>query len=224
MTQWTGVTPEQVVAAMRQYVLRPTDQVQERRDHPDSVIVETRRFYYKGVPAPWRISAEPWVAGAVRIVADAGMKNVAITHGLVFDRTGAAGYLNDVATMRALGRRVGYDLDPLAYAELLAELYSVRQIDQAVVLPNAATPLHRAGELITDAAALMADYPFVDPSLVTAPAVHRDGDRIRLDFYSCHYYLLEVSAALDILQWTVIAGAGQDATWARRYVVEQLEH
>jgi hypothetical protein len=224
MTEWTGVTPEQVVAAMRQYVLRPTDQVDNQRDSTDSVIVETRRFFYEAVPAPWRIGAEPWVAAAVRIVADAGMKNAAITHGMVFDRAGATSYLNDVATMRALGRRVDNDLDPLAYAELLAELYSVRLIDQAVVFAGAATALHRSGELIVDAAALVADYPFVDPSLVKAPAIHRDGERIRLDFFSCHYYLLEVSSALDILQWTVLAGAGQDATWVRQYVVEQLEH
>jgi hypothetical protein len=32
MTAWTGVTPDQVAAAMGQYVLSPGEQVQKRRD------------------------------------------------------------------------------------------------------------------------------------------------------------------------------------------------
>jgi hypothetical protein len=37
-------------------------------------------------------------------------------------------------------------------------------------------------------------------------------------FHSVHYYVTGASGAVDILQWTVQAGAGRDATWNRQYV------
>jgi hypothetical protein len=224
MSNWNGVTPDQVVAAMQQFVLEPGERLEKRRDHPDSLTVTTSQFSYKAAPAEWSIGRQRWVAGAVRIVADSGMNNFAITYGLVFEHAGPVWYLNDVDTMRALGGRVGPDLEPMAYAELLAELYSGRRIDGPVVSPYAATPLHQAGELVRDVGPFLSRYSFVDPSLVDRPTLRPDGDRIQLDFFSCHYYLLEVSAALDIIEWTVAAGGGHDATWTRRYVVERLEH
>jgi hypothetical protein len=59
------------------------------------------------------------VDSAVRVVADGNMKGFVITYGLLFECGGEVRYLNDVVTMRELGRRLGADLDPLVYAELL---------------------------------------------------------------------------------------------------------
>jgi hypothetical protein len=221
--RWTGATPDQVVAAMQTYVLKPGEDIRERRDGPGSVSLRTRPSLYTAAPADWRVGAQTWVAAAVRIVASS-LANTLVTYGLVFEQTGAVGFLNDVATMRALGGRVGADLDPLAYAELLAELYSGRHIDGPVVSPSNATPLHPAGELIDDVGEFLIRYPFARPSLVETPTVWWDRDRIHLRFCSGHAELVGGRIALDILQWTVTAGAGQDATWNRQYVVEQLEH
>jgi hypothetical protein len=137
MSNWSGVTPDQLVAAMHQYVLRPDEAVKKRRDYDDSVVIKTRYVSYDAGRADWRIDAAPWVAAAIRVVADGGMTSSAVTHGLIFEHGGPVRYLNDFAAMRSLGARVGPDLDPLAYAEVLAELYSGPKIDPPLVRPRA---------------------------------------------------------------------------------------
>jgi hypothetical protein len=151
------------------------------------------------------------------------MKNFVIAYGLLFERGGEVRYLNDVVTMRELGRRLGADLDPLAYAELLGELYSGPPCDEPTVMPFSATELHRSGGLIHDVDAFVAEYPFVARALVSAPVVHRTAGEATVEFWSYRYYLTETSGAVDILQWTVVGGGNRETTWARRYVARRLE-
>lgn len=214
---------DQVVEALRRYVLAPDAVIEDRRDWPGIVVFYAGRFRYEARAAPWRIAAQPWVEAAVRVVADGQAKGFVIEYGLLFEVGDRVLNLNDVATMRELGRRLDDDLDPLAYAEVLAELYSGPRIDAATVLPFAATELHRAGSLIGDVDEFAREYPFVDATGIAAPTVRRQADQVAIDFYSCHYYLTESSGAVDILQWTVVGGAGRDVSWSRRYVAQRVE-
>lgn len=207
---------DRVVAAVRQYVLQPDEEITNRRDWPGAVTFSTTRFAVEAKPADWLIGQEPWVDEAVRVVADGAIENFAFTYGFAFTRTGEVLFLNEMATMRELGRRVGTDLDPLAYAELLSELYSGKIVDQPVVLANAAMSWFRAGELIRDVDAFVASYPWAAPVPVAPPAFLGD----TIVFYSCHYYLTG-QRALDVLRWRVEVGSGQ---WEREYVAEGLEH
>lgn len=203
---------DRVVAAVRQYVLQPDEEITNRRDWPGAVTFSTTRFGFEAKPADWLIGQEPWVDQAVRVVADGAIENFAFTYGFVFTRTGAVLFLNEVATMRELGRRA----DPLAYAELLSELYSGKIVDTPVVLANAAMSWFLAGELIRDVDAFVAAYPWA-ASVPVAPPVVGSG---AIEFYSCHYYLTGMRA-LDVLRWRVSVDSGQ---WHREYVAEGLEH
>ncbi|AEH07793.1 MULTISPECIES: hypothetical protein [Protofrankia] len=215
---------DRVVAAIERYVFQSGEEIESRRDWPDAVVFHAGRHYYSARLADWLIGWESWVEYAVQVVVSRTFAdNDAYTYGLLFAHGGEVLFLNDVATIRELGRRLDVDLDPLAYAELLSELYSVKLIDEPVVLPNAATTLHRAGELVRDVNAFAADYPWVDAALVAAPAARREDGAVVLEFFSCHYYITGLRA-LDVLRWRVSGGGGRPASWEREYVAERLEH
>jgi hypothetical protein len=218
-----GLDADRVVATLERLVLEPGESVADRRDWPGIVVFHSDRFRYEARPADWLVAREPWVEEVVRVVADGYVDNFVFTYGLLFERAGRTLFLNDMATMRELGRRLGDDLDPLAYAELLAELYSGRAGDQPTVLPSAATESHRPGVLVRDLDEVAAEYPWVDPALLSAPAVQRSDSGVTLEFCSMRYFLTETSGAVDVLQWTVLGGAGRPASWSRRYVAERLE-
>ncbi|HEY7225067.1 MAG TPA: hypothetical protein VH561_15955 [Micromonosporaceae bacterium] len=174
-------------------------------------------------PATWLIGQAAWVAYAIRAVEDEPtVSNMSVTHGLVVTRDGQVLYLNQVATMRALGARVGVDLDPIAYAEVLAELYSASLGDGEKAFPTSATPEFRSGELIDDVARFHATYDFVDPGLVAPPRTQRAGNGIVLDFFSCHYFVTPLRT-IDIIRWSVTCKPGEPAVWQRDYVVKRLE-
>ena len=215
--------PEQVVSALLEHVLKPGTAIEGRRDWPDAVVFHTARFGFLARSAEWRLAGAPWVDTAVRVVADGYVENCAITYGFVFERGGRVLYLNDRATMRDLGRRVGDDLEPLAYAELVAELYSGSQIDGPTVIPFAATEAHPAGALIWDVDEFLAEYPFVAAALVWTPTVHSAQKQTTVEFCSYHYYITETVGALDILKWTIVGGHGNEVAWSRRYVAQRLE-
>lgn len=215
---------DRVVVAVQRLVLEPGESVADRRDWPGIVAFSSGRFRYEARPADWLVAREPWVADVVRVIADGDIDNFVFTYGLLFDRGGRTLFLNDVATIRELGRRLGADLDPLAYAQLLAELYSGPAGDRPAVLPSAATEAHRAGVLVRDLDEFATEYPWVDPALLTLPAVQRtDSGDVTLRFCSVRYFLTETSGAVDVLQWTVVGGGGRPASWSRQYLAEGLE-
>jgi hypothetical protein len=214
---------DRVVAALERHALDPGKSVEERRDWGDVLTFSVDDYSYEAREADWLIGQAPWVDAAVRVVAARFlMDNWAITYGLLF-----AGdqdlFLNDAATIRELGRRLGADLEPLAYAEVLAELYSGEHIDRPTVLPFAATERHRAGVLVRDPGEFAAEYHWVDPALVSAPVVRAADGGVEMVFCSAHYFLLEVKSAVDVLQWTVVGGGGRPASWSRRYLAQGVE-
>lgn len=213
---------DRVVAALERHALAPGQEIEDRRDWPDASTFMVRDYEYEARQADWLIAQAPWVDAAVRVVADRFMDNFAITYGLLFVGDEVL-FLNEPATIRELGRRLGADVDPIAYAELLAELYSGPHIDEQTVLPFAATGQHRAGGLVRDAAQFAAEYEWVDPALVAAPVVRAVASGVELEFCSVRYFLTETKSAVDVLQWTVVGGGGRPASWSRRYLAERVE-
>ncbi len=223
MTWLDTIGADRVVGTLRERVFDPGEEITLGGAGPGLVMFSTNRFSYNVQPATWQLARAPWVEVALRVVADGHMNNYAITYGLVYDRAGHELFLNDPDVMWGLGRRLGDDLDPLAYAEVLSELYSGTKIADSPVLAFGASGLHRAGELVLDVAEFAQRYPFVDPSLVAPPQVRPAGPGVVLDFQSCHYYLSGDTSAVDILQWTVIGGGGREVTWSRDYVAQRVQ-
>ncbi|MBO4208939.1 hypothetical protein [Micromonospora echinofusca] len=211
---------DRVVAAVQRHVLDGAA-VEERYPRPDGVVLYAGRTRHEVVAADWLVTQAAWVDGAVRVVAGSGAENYTFSYGLIFPVTGDALFLNDVSTMRELGGRVGTDLAPVAYAELLAELYSDGDVSGPRVLASSATELHRSGELVREPAATAGAYPALDPALLAAPTVEVTDGRTVLRFDSCHYLITEAGGALDVLRWEVRAGGGEPADWSRRYLARR---
>jgi hypothetical protein len=146
----------------------------------------------------------------------------AVNYGFLFGRDGGEWFLNDGEVVRELGRRLGDDLDPVGYAEVLGEFYSAGDIDRKVVEPVSITPWTPAGELVTDVAAFTERYPYADPGLVAPPKVRASDGEVSIDFYSYRHHLSDYNAAVDVLKWTVVGGGGRPASWSRTYVMERL--
>ena len=209
---------DRVVEAVRHYVLDPSEPVQRRWDEPGSVTVQTRRFHYQIRPATWSIASEPWVADALRVLADSGRSDYLPTFGLLFARGADAIFLNDVAAMGELGSRLGEGLDPIAYAELLAELhYPLHQRDEPVVRPSS------PGYLIRDPQKFLDQYPTLDATLPRPPTVRDDGGQRVIGFRSYVRYLLDYGSAIDVYDWRVTAPHGRPATWSHEAVAQRLE-
>lgn len=215
---------DRVVAALETHVLEPGRRIEEQFVQPGLAVFYARRTRYEVRPAEWLVAAEPWVEATLRIVEDLSLEDAPFsTLGLLLTRDGEALFVNDVATMRGLGRRLGDELDPLGYAELLGEFYSGRQIDGPVVASMAASQFLTAGALIRDVDAFAADHPYVDRALVAPPSVRRTDGGVALDFFSYHYFLTDWKGAVDILRWTVTGGGGDEASWSREYIAEWIE-
>ncbi|MEH1013635.1 hypothetical protein V6U90_11045 [Micromonospora sp. CPCC 206060] len=211
---------DRVVAAVQRHILDGVP-IEERYLRPDGAVLYAARTRHEIVAADWLVTQATWVDDAVRVVAGSGAENYNFSYGLIFPTGGDELFLNDVATMRDLGGRLGVDLDPLAYAELLAEFYSDGDVSGPRVLASSATELHRAGELVRDPLVTADRYPALDPALLTAPTVDATGDRTMLRFDSCHYLITEAGGALDVLRWDVQGGGGEPAVWSRRYLARR---
>jgi hypothetical protein len=207
---------DRVFAAMRRYVLHPDEQVTERADLPDLLVVETGHARYEARPGRWRIREQPWVEDAVLVWSRLG-PHVEFYYGLLLQGDGAELFLNDRATFARLGGLLGAGLDPLAYAELLATFYGDDQAGAPIV------DTISTGALIREPEAFLTRYPAVDPALVSAPSVSRGaGDVTALDFLSYRRYLADAGPVIDLDAWRVTAPPGAPAGWSRRPVAQRL--
>jgi hypothetical protein len=217
-----GLDADRIIAAVRRHLVRPDLTIEGRRDRPTRISFRTSWYRYIAQPAEWLVSREPWVDEAVRVTAESGADSMATNYGFLFGRDGEEWFLNDVATMRDLGRRLGEDLSPIGFAELLAEFYSAGNIDGPVVQPVSVTAMAPAGVLIRDVSAFIDRYPFVDPGLVAPPTVRTSDGGVSIEFFSYHHFTSGYSGAVDVMRWTVTGGAGRPAVWSREYVAERL--
>jgi hypothetical protein len=218
---------DRIVEALRRHVFRPGEDVETTHSEPDLLTVfTTKRLLYEAVRADWLIGGAPWVRDAVRVVRDSSMENFVATYGLIAPHDGDVLFLNEVATMRELGGRVGAadsaGLDPLAYAQLLGEVYSADSIDEPVVYPFAASYGFQAGWLIRDPVEFLREYPVAGSVGVQAPRVEQAGQTTTIDFFSHNFYHVQNGTAIDVYRWKVTATAGRPASWVRDLVAGQL--
>ena len=219
---------EEVVEALRRYVLRPDEPVEKVTDgtaggagqrgtaggagQRGTVLTSRRNFDL--VSPDWLVRRESWVRDALLVRHDADAHGTVYRYGFVWTMGGEVLFLNSVETMAALGRRLDAWAEPLGLGELLAEFhYSVHEDGEATVYP------FWEARLIHDPAGFIDRYPSVYPSLVRPPRVDRDGTV--LEFCSYYRYLLDyLTTGVDILSWTVTGAGGRPATWTRHLVAE----
>ncbi|MDG4831668.1 hypothetical protein O7627_20515 [Solwaraspora sp. WMMD1047] len=205
---------DRLVAALERYVLRsPHERISARRDWPDGITVGTNWGWYDIEPVGWLIARESWVDEAVRVIRSTPIEDVMLeSYGLVLNRDGSVLYVNDLAAMRDLGRRLGGDLNPLAYAELLAEFYSGAKIDGPIVSAPTVSERTPSGWLVCDVAATLANHPQLAPVEPKPPRVTDE-----LSFDSCHYYFnpAGIGSAIDVRRWLVSGAEDEGVSWRR---------
>jgi hypothetical protein len=215
---------DRVVAALERYVLGDGDRVQSSQPVPDGLHVRSQWSSLRVRPAEWSVVHARWVRVGYRVVEDTLIHGAPmLMHGLLFDRDGQVWHLNDLEVLRRLGRGLGDGVEPVAYAEVLAEFLSGRDPEGPVVTASAPGRTSRAGWLVDDVAAMVELFPWVDPGLFTPPVVRRSGDEVAVEFVSCHQLVATVPAAADVLAWTVTGGPGRDPSWLRKYLAMDVE-
>lgn len=215
---------DDVVDQLQRRVFVGDEQISRRWDKPDELSFLTQYYWYRARPATWAIaSAEP-VAAAVRVFLESEESHLGNrTYGLLWLRDQReAVLLNEGQAMRELGRLVGRDIDPMAYAEVLAELYSGADVDFPVVAALSAPSQEQAGWLITDVPALLAQYPFIPADALGEPRVSVAGDVMTMRFWSHDYVLLEYESAINVREWHVVIRPDRPAEWTRTTTAESL--
>jgi hypothetical protein len=215
---------DDVVDQLQRRVFVGDERIRRRWDKPDELSFTTQYYWYRARPATWAIASAAPVAEVVRVVAEAEESHQGDrTYGLLWLRDQAdVVLLNEGRAMRELGRLVGRGIDPMAYAEVLAELYSGADVDYPVVAALSAPSQEQAGWLITDVPALLAQYPFIPADALGEPRVSVAGDVVTMRFWSHDYVLLEYESAINVREWQVVTRPDQPAEWTRTTTAELL--
>ncbi|GAA5188665.1 hypothetical protein GCM10023322_39860 [Rugosimonospora acidiphila] len=206
---------DRIAGAIQRFVMHPEERVTKVYDLRERVVVLADDVRYEAFPARWRIQDEAWVDDALLVFTSLGVTHLELYYGLLFERDGGEHFLNDRVVLAGLGARLATGLDPLAYAELLAALYTDDKGERAV---------HRSGRpgyLIDEPEEFWSRYPEVDPGLISAPVVRREGDTTVLEFLSSRRHPVGLTLLLDVVAWTVTVPDGGPATWTRRSVVRR---
>jgi hypothetical protein len=216
------VDTQRVVDALQRYVFQPGETVQRSSSGPGAVSVRSSRMYYRAGQADWELGADERIGSAVRVV---GIREpMVVTHGLLLPADGSALHLNRPEVMADLGGWVDQGLAPIGYAQMLAELYSDRDVEGPVVYPFAATEGFRSGWLVRSPDHFSGEFRVPDAPPVSVPSFDRQSDGgWLLRFWSHNYYLLEgLASAVDVYEWEVVGASGRPATWSRKRTGEQL--
>jgi hypothetical protein len=210
------VDQNHLVGALRRHVLAPQEQVTGFRT---SGIVGTARGDYHVTPADWLVAAKPWVTAALRVSFQTYLDCApGVGHaGLLVEDGATVHPLNDPAALSRLGARVGRDLSPLAYAELLAEFHT------SDAEPRPARLIQHPGELIRDVDAFRAAEPGAAAVPLNPPRVGRTARGRMLHFYSYCRAATDRVSAIDIAQWAVVLEDGCPANWERHLTAPRVE-
>ncbi|SDT32221.1 hypothetical protein [Actinoplanes derwentensis] len=171
-----------------------------------SVRVITDGATISAAAADWWIGDTPGVEAAIRIRRDTWTYNANPVYGVLLV-DGGMWLLNERVTMDDLGRRLGDDVDPFAYAEVLAEFWSGETADGPVSSACAADFAWPAGEL------------FLDSGVYPDPVVDRDGDQLVIDFFSGRGFIPRHTAAgYHVYRWRITARPGRRPKWEREHL------
>lgn len=202
---------ETAVDLLRRHVLWPNEEIVRVRRWPDGVAVATRHRHFAAGSecTDWLVGRLDWVDDVIVAVRDD-----LIVHGqperfgFLIDCDDRALFLNDPATLAALGSRVADEMDALAYAELIVQFHHYTSALQRLLAHPADLQNHYA----------RAGLPRTEP-------FHMDKgtDGTRLRFMSCAQYRRPlIGWLLDLAEWTVTIPTGQPATWEFRFVATAI--
>jgi hypothetical protein len=210
------ISTASLVDLVRRFVLFDDETIEWRKDFPDGPVVDLetsyRVFSVSVVRGRLGVEDAPWVeAVVVATREDQEIEGPGSQWIFLVLADGAAVPLDDPDAIAALGPRVAAgDLDPVAFAELLAECQWPGGWSKRVVLDP---PEWRAA------------YPAEAPLPELEPfRVDRVGDEVRLVFDTSREQSVVVGGrpVLDVARWSVLARRDAPATWQRRPVADEV--
>jgi len=200
---------EVLIELVCRHVFFDREELTESTLWPDGCMLHTSARDFLVAPADgWLITGEPWVeALIVATRQDLEVEGLPETDGILLLADGGSIHLNDAGAVAELGRRVGRDLAPEAFAEILVQWHP----------PSAAAQF-----LLRDPGHARRAFDRPDLPEFAGPVFGQTGDRFTGTFHSARQHAGAVGGALvlDVLAWTVTVPAGAPASWDRRPVLE----
>ncbi|MDI1461653.1 hypothetical protein QEZ54_11775 [Catellatospora sp. KI3] len=216
----------EIAALVERDILYPGDRVERITGDQAELRLDTRRGGMRARSAPWLIAQSDCVTDAVRIHLSGDLPGSDQAYGYVWLDDGRVVLLNEVAQFRELGRRLLRGLDPLAYAEILAELYSGRDISGPVVAPVFMPGAGQAGFFIRDARQFHAEHPYLPAGLVSSPDVQpyhtRAGHHLRMSFFAYELHMYELTTTISVYAWQLETVVGAPPAWTRTTVASMV--
>lgn len=194
-----------ILELLKRHVLWDDEPVERLREWPDGIAVTTplRHLSAGSEPGDWTISRTDWVDDVVIATRDDLIVDGAPERfGFLMLTDGTCVYVNDQDALAALGRRLGADLDPLAYAELLVQFHPYSSAHRSV---------------------LTEPIDGIDGVQVAPPELRQTPEGMTLRFTSSVQYRPPLSAPLlDLMAWTVTIPHGEPARWDSHPIAEGL--
>ena len=132
------ITNDVLLDVLRRHVLVPGEQIEQIKEWPGevAVAVTTNQRYFR-VTAGQPNARGAGSLGRGVVIATRGdieYEGLPETDGVLVLADGASVYLDDPAAVAELGRRLGLDLDPAAFAEILVQWHPWTTAATAVML------------------------------------------------------------------------------------------
>jgi hypothetical protein len=199
------------VELLQRHVLWPNEEIVRVRNWPDGVAVATqhRHFAAGSECADWLVGRAEWVDDMIVAVRDdIVVHGQPERFGFLICRDGRTLYVNDPATLAALGQRVPDQLDAVAYAELVVQFHHYTSaLQRLLVHPDDLQKRY-----------MRTDLPEAEPFRTVT-----ETDGMRLTFISCAQYRRPLlGSLLDVSEWTVTIPTDQPARWEFRPVATAI--
>jgi hypothetical protein len=205
------VDNEQMLDAVRHHVLHASERIENVHEWPGQsglVVYTSSRDFAVALDRRMLISRAEWVAGLVVATReDVETEGLPETYGVLLLTDGSAIDLSDERAVSEIGRRVGSDLDPVAFAEILVAWHPWATAVTAVILER--------GQV--QRALGRSDLPTFEPPMLSPI----DGGLV-LTFFSSMLHSRELGGKtrLTVYEWTVLVPTGGEARWERRAVLD----
>jgi hypothetical protein len=207
------ITNSLMIDLLRRHVLWPGEQIERIKEWPGdvAVAVTTDQRYFRMKPdTRMSVGQVPWASGLVIATrGDLEYEGLPETEGILLLADGASVHLNDPQAVAQLGRQLGSDLDPVAFAEVLVAWHPWTTAATSLLLE----PDQLRHELDRP------DLPTFAPPVLRAV----DGGVV-LTFFSSMLHARDLGAntLLTVYEWTVLVPTGSPARWERRVVLDAV--
>jgi hypothetical protein len=208
------INNEILLELFNRYVRFDGETVTDVKTWPDSlgvvVATEGRLLSVRSDSDFLQLGREPWVDALVVVEREDVLSHGQHETDAIVIGTDARGHhLNDPTAVAELGQRVGTDIDPAAFAEVLVAYHPWSVARRELV---------RSADQLSTRLGITAG-PEVGP-----PAEVPANNALALAFFSTAVYAPMLGAPLrcDVYQWRVDIPRGGNAVWGRRLVAEKL--